>query len=59
MSRYPPDIQLMLVRDPKDTIKALCPLEEDFNLYDYIKSYEKIKKRDKPINIKNAHTHFY
>jgi len=55
----PPDIQLMLVRDPKDTVLTLCELEGSFILEDYVKEYEKLKQLDKSIHIKNAHTHFY
>lgn len=59
MDTNPPNIQLMLVRDPKETVQAMCTLKETFQLNDFICSYEKIKKLDKSIHIKNAHTHFY
>jgi len=55
----PPEIQLMLVRDPEETIKALCNLGDTFTLQDYVFQYEVVKKLEKPIHIKNAHTHFY
>jgi len=59
MTSVPPDIQLMLVRDPKETVQAICALENPFQLQDFISSYEKIRKLEKSIHIKNAHTHFY
>jgi len=59
MNSDPPDIQLMLVRDPKDTLLALCALEKTFTLQDFAFNYEVIKHLEKPIHIKNAHTHFY
>jgi len=52
-------IRLMLVRDPEDCVKALCKLEEPFDLQQYTNAYEHLRKRIKPIHIKNAHTHFY
>ena len=59
MDSTPPDIQLMLVRDPKETIMAMCKLEKTFNLQDFTFQYEVVKKLEKPIHVKNAHTHFY
>lgn len=55
----PPDIRLMLVRDPKECVQALCELTEEITLKNYKEKYEEIKKVVKPIHIKNAHTHFY
>lgn len=59
MNSEPPDIQLMLVRDPKKTLYTLCELEKTFNLQDFALKYEVVKKLQKSIHIKNAHTHFY
>ena len=55
----PPNIRLMLVRDPKECVQALCELTGEITLENYKEKYEKIKKLIKPIHIKNAHTHFY
>lgn len=55
----PPDIRLMLVRDPKECVQALCELTGEITLKNYKEKYEEIKKLVKPIHIKNAHTHFY
>lgn len=55
----PPDIGLMLVRDPKECVQALCELTDEITLENYKEKYEEIKQLIKPIHIKNAHTHFY
>jgi hypothetical protein len=49
----------MLVRDPEDCIKAMCEIDGSMDIHSYTLSYEKIRKRIKPIHVKNAHTHFY
>ena len=52
---------MMLVDDPRATLKALCAFSGmTTDLYQYKKKYEEIINRiEKPVHIKHAHTHFY
>ena len=51
---------LMLLDDPEDTLKAMCYFSNsEFDKTKFIKKYEEVKERKKPIHEKNADIHFY
>jgi len=51
---------LMLLDDPEDTLKAMCFFSKtEFDKTKFIKKYEVIKGRKKPLHEKNADIHFY
>ena len=54
-----PNIRLVDVHDPQETVQTIRNLKNLFQLQDFISSYEKIKGLDKPIHIKNAQNHFH
>lgn len=51
---------LMLVEDPKDTIRALCELNNaTINWHSYKEKYEKVKSLSRSISSQHNDTHFY
>ena len=50
---------LMLVEDPRDTIRVLCDLPQIITWHSYKEKYERMKGLFKPISTQHADTHFY